>query len=40
MIKTQNAIYSSGAGTSEEEKVQRAKRAMGDPEIKQILQTP
>lgn len=38
--KTQQAIYTSSSGTSEEEKVQRAQRAMTDPEIKKILQTP
>lgn len=40
-MKTQQAIYtSSGAGTSQEEKQQRAQRAMADPEIQKILQTP
>lgn len=31
---------SSGGGATEEEKVQRAKRAMADPQIQKILQTP
>jgi stress-induced-phosphoprotein 1 len=41
IVKTQKAIYtSSGTGTSEQEKMQRAQRAMADPEIQKILQTP
>jgi stress-induced-phosphoprotein 1 len=38
-VKTQRAIYGSGT-TSEAEKMERANRAMADPEIKKILQTP
>lgn len=37
ILKTQMAIYSSN---TQEDQEQRAKRAMQDPEIQQILQTP
>jgi stress-induced-phosphoprotein 1 len=40
LMKTQRAIYTSGSATTEEEKMERAKRGMADPEIKKILQTP
>lgn len=38
--KTQAAIYSSNANASNEDQEQRAKRAMADPEIQAILNTP
>ena len=38
--KTQKAIYMSNSQQSPEEQQQRAQRAMADPEIQSILNTP
>ena len=38
--KTQQAIYMSGNKMSQEEQQQRAQRAMADPEIQSLLNTP